>query len=339
MNYETDNGITGRTNNPWDPERTPGGSSGGESAAIASFCSAGGVGSDGGGSIRFPAHCCGIVGLKPTPGRCPATGHFPDIVHPGGMLGVGGPMARTAADVRALFSVLAGHDPLDPFSAPVPLKEADIEGLRIGFTEQPGSVTVSPDCRAAVRQAAAKLEAAGFEVEEYDPPAFDRAAGLWTFFFRKLTVTVMKEILVGSADKLHWTGRELWEEYLDQPPPSGKDVFESLVARDKMRNGLLRDMERRRMLLWPAAGVTAFRHRERQWSFPTGAIGYDEAMMPMTPVNLLGFPAITVPMTQTEDGLPVGIQLVGRPWEEELLLEVAVRLEDARGHFPAPPGY
>src|SRR5690606_4937318 len=114
-NWETDNYITGRTNNPWNFSHTAGGSSGGESAAISAFFSAGGVGSDGGGSVRVPAHFCGIAGLKPTPGRIPATGHFPEISHPGGLLGVAGPMARTVKDVRMLFDVLAGYDPLDPF--------------------------------------------------------------------------------------------------------------------------------------------------------------------------------------------------------------------------------
>src|SRR5690606_41811253 len=115
VNYETDNSITGWTANPHDKTRSAGGSSGGEAAAIASYCSAGGIGSDGGGSIRIPAHFCGIAGLKPTPGRIPATGHFPEISHPGGLLGVAGPMARTVKDVRMLFDVLAGYDPLDPF--------------------------------------------------------------------------------------------------------------------------------------------------------------------------------------------------------------------------------
>src|SRR5262249_24772514 len=115
LNYETDNFITGRTNSPWDLDRTPGGSSGGEAAAIAFFCSAGGIGSDGGGSIRIPAHCCGIVGLKPTPGRVSASGHFPVISNPGGLLGVAGPMARSAEDVRILFNVMAGYDSQDPF--------------------------------------------------------------------------------------------------------------------------------------------------------------------------------------------------------------------------------
>src|SRR5580658_639201 len=134
--YETDNFITGRTNNPWNLERTPGGSSGGEAAAIAAFCSPGGIGSDGGGSIRIPAHFCGIAGLKPTPGRVSAAGHFPLIAHPGGLLGVAGPMARSAQDVRLLFSVLAGYDTQDPFSAPVPVRAPVMDGLKVGLMEQ-----------------------------------------------------------------------------------------------------------------------------------------------------------------------------------------------------------
>ena len=108
MAWETDNLLYGRTNNPWDLSRTPGGSSGGEAAAIAAGMSAGGVGSDGGGSIRVPAHFSGICGLKPTPGRIPATGHFPESVGPFALLGVVGPMARNVGDLKVLFEVMQG---------------------------------------------------------------------------------------------------------------------------------------------------------------------------------------------------------------------------------------
>src|SRR2546426_8812914 len=123
MAWETDNLLYGRTNNPWDLTRTPGGSSGGESAAIAAGLSAGGVGSDGGGSIREPAHFTGICGLKPTPGRIPSTGHFPKSGGPFALLGVVGPMARTVADLEFLFEAMAGPDDGDPASAPVSLRE------------------------------------------------------------------------------------------------------------------------------------------------------------------------------------------------------------------------
>src|SRR5882724_11680412 len=122
MAYETDNLLYGRTNSPWDVTRTPGGSSGGEAAAIAAGCSAGGVGSDGGGSIRVPAHFSGICGLKPTPGRIPATGHFPGSVGPFTQLGVVGPMARTVGDLNILFEVMQGPDIGDTAAAPVPIR-------------------------------------------------------------------------------------------------------------------------------------------------------------------------------------------------------------------------
>src|ERR1700739_4239752 len=138
MSWETDNVLYGRTSNPWDLARTAGGSSGGEAAAIASGCSAGGVGSDGGGSIRVPAHFSGICGLKPTPGRIPATGHFPAGVGAFAWIGVVGPMARTIADVRALFEVMAGPNPGDALSAPLPprtVNDAQLKGLRVGVLE------------------------------------------------------------------------------------------------------------------------------------------------------------------------------------------------------------
>src|ERR1700692_1940175 len=119
MAWETDNLLYGRTNNPWDLERTAGGSSGGEAAAIAAGLSAGGVGSDGGGSIREPAHFCGICGLKPTPGRIPSTGHFPKSGGPFALIGVVGPMARSIEDVRILFEAMVGYDDGDPCSVPV----------------------------------------------------------------------------------------------------------------------------------------------------------------------------------------------------------------------------
>src|SRR6266436_6856935 len=167
MAYETDNLVTGKTSNPWDLLRSAGGSSGGEAAAIASGCSAGGVGSDGGGSIRVPAHFCGICGMKPTPGRIPATGHFPAGVGAFAWIGVVGPMARTIADVRALFQVMAGPDPGDALSAPVPLaavNDAQLKGLRVGLLESDALGKTDAETTAALQKAAKYLAAQGFVV-------------------------------------------------------------------------------------------------------------------------------------------------------------------------------
>jgi Asp-tRNA(Asn)/Glu-tRNA(Gln) amidotransferase A subunit family amidase len=337
MNYETDNFLTGRTNNPWDPERTAGGSSGGEAAAIASCCSAGGLGSDGGGSIRLPAHFCGIAGLKPTPGRISAAGHFPVIGHPSGLLGVAGPMARTAKDVRLLFEVLAGYDPEDPFSAPVPLRPACLDGVRVGVLEQFYDVPVEPAVAEAVRQAAGVLLSLGFPAEPFVPRGLERAPNVWAFLFAELPAGVIRELFAGREAEAHWTATELLERLKDRPEPSARDVLENLAVRDRMRAALLRQMRHCPVLLWPAAGIVAFRHRQRRWETPGKPIGYFEAMMPLTPANLLGLPAIVIPWMLNADGIPVGVQLIGRPYEEENLLELAVRLEEARGPFPAPP--
>ncbi len=336
-NYETDNHIAGRTNNPWNPEYTSGGSSGGEAAAIASFCSPGGMGSDGGGSIREPAHFCGIAGLKPTPGRVPAAGHFPLIAHPGGLLGVGGPMARTAEDVKLLFEITAGHDDQDPFSAPVPLRRPDLSELRIGVMERFPRVPVQPAVCGAVHKAARLIADLGFPADAFEPRGIERAPALWWFFFGRLAAPFVRQMTAGREKDVHWTGSELVNMALEEPVPTMEQVVENLAARDAMRAALLRQLRSYPVLLLPACGVTAFPHRTRGWKTPEREIGLLEAMAPLTFANLLGLPAMIIPMDLTPEGLPVGIQLVAAPYGEELLLDLAIRMEEARGPSPAPP--
>jgi len=334
--YETDNFVTGRTNNPWNVERTPGGSSGGEAAAIASFCSAGGIGSDGGGSIRIPAHFCGIVGLKPTPGRVSAAGHFPAMNHPGGLLSVAGPLARSVEDVRLLFAALAGYDSQDPFSVPVPLRPPDVSGLRVGVAEQFCQVPVDPQIRRTVRRAVQELERMQIPAEPFQPQGLERAPNLWWFFFGQLPAPLTKQFIQGREDAAHWTATEFLNSALEQPAPTAEQLMLNLAARDRMRASLLRQMEAYRVLLMPPCGVTAFPHRSRRWNLGEAEIGLFQAMMPATAFNLVGLPAVVLPFGMSADGLPIGVQLVGRPYEEELILELAVRLEEARGPFPHP---
>src|ERR1700733_14378028 len=186
MAWETDNLLYGRTNSPWDLERTPGGSSGGEAAAISAGMSAGGVGSDGGGSIRVPAHFSGICGLKPTPGRIPSTGHYPPSGGPFALIGVVGPMARTVADLKALFEVMQGPDAGDTCAAPVPLRwtsEDETRTLRVGYFEDDGRTPVTPATREAVRTAAEDLRSTGFQVEPFQPEGLEEARQLWHTLF------------------------------------------------------------------------------------------------------------------------------------------------------------
>jgi Asp-tRNA(Asn)/Glu-tRNA(Gln) amidotransferase A subunit family amidase len=310
IGWHTDSELWGATVNPWNQSRTPGGSSGGEAAAIASYCSPGGIASDGGGSIRIPAHFCGIAGFKPTPGRLPGTGHIPTLGNPAGMLTAVGPMARTAKDLRLLFSALAGYDPLDPFSVPVPLREPRLGQMRIGVWEQFYTVPVHPNIREAVARAAAILEAQSFTVETFEPRGMERAPNVWAFLFSQ------------------WPAKP--------GEINAADVLTNLAARDRMRASFLRQLEAEAVvaLIMPAFGVTAFRHGETRFDADGQQIGFFQAAMPSVVANVFGLPAVTVPMAFSSDGLPVGIQLMGRPYEDELLLELAVRLEEARGVWP-----
>lgn len=325
MNYETDNCVTGRTNNPWNLEMTAGGSSGGEAAAIASGMSAGGVGSDGGGSIRWPAHACGICGLKPTPGRVSAAGHEPRITHPGGLLGVAGPMARTVGDLRLLFDVLQGWDAGDPFSAPRGGDDARQGEVRIGLAAFGFDSEI-------LRCAAQAIGGNGFRVEPFEWNGWDEAESLWRFFFFRLNWIFIRELVEGREQQLHGTALEWFAEVRGQPEPTAKEVLLNLAARDRLRARFLEALGRGRFLLTPVAGTAAFPHRKRDF----GGQGLLGLFRPLYTFNLLGLPAVVLPFG-FENGLPVGVQLVGPPYMEEALLDVAARLEEARGPFPAPP--
>jgi Asp-tRNA(Asn)/Glu-tRNA(Gln) amidotransferase A subunit family amidase len=177
MAYETANLLHGRTRNPWDLERSPGGSSGGESAAIAAGLSAAGLGSDSGGSVRVPAHFTGICSFKPTPGRIPGRGHLPPCVGPFSILGAIGPKARTIADVAMLCRTQSGQDTHDPLSPPIELRNPSFDELRgntIGFFEDDGLVPITPETRAPVNAAAEALREAGFCVEAFRPQTLER---------------------------------------------------------------------------------------------------------------------------------------------------------------------
>src|SRR5580658_2334895 len=205
MAWESDNPIRGGTSNPWNLAYSAGGSSGGEGAAISSGCSFGGVGSDGGGSIRVPAHFCGICGLKPTPGRVPSTVHYPPGAGALSWLGVVGPMARTVADLRMLFEVMAGPDPGDALSAPVPVRQfsaEELRRLRIGILENPGLGRATPETLSTIRRGAQHLCDLGYRVEPLILRQLDRALELWWFFFGPVVADLIRRATHGKQNSL-----------------------------------------------------------------------------------------------------------------------------------------
>lgn len=339
MAWETDNVLYGRTNSPWDLARTPGGSSGGESAAIASGCSAGGVGSDGGGSIRVPAHFSGICGLKPTPGRIPATGHYPGPAGPFALTGVVGPMARTVADLKLLFEVMQGPDVGDPLAAPVSVRwpgPGALKKIRIGYFEDDGRTPVTPETRAAVQTAAEALRRAGFQVGPFRPDGLEDARRVWWQYFGIAGGMVLRPMMEGHELELGPVLKEFcgWVDL--GPAHTAQSLLDMWIDRDIIRNKIFKQMQSFPVLLCPVAAIPAFRHRERRWQIDGKVVEYLDAWSYTAWFNLLGTPAVAVPIGQSAEGLPIGVQISGLPWEEELVLSVAAALEKVRGAWKAP---
>jgi Asp-tRNA(Asn)/Glu-tRNA(Gln) amidotransferase A subunit family amidase len=340
MAWETDNLLYGRTNSPWDLNRTAGGSSGGEAAAIASGMSAAGVGSDGGGSIRVPAHFGGICGLKPTPGRIPCTGHYPPSGGPFALIGVVGPMARTVADVSALFAVMQGPDDGDPCAASVTLRwpsKAEVGRLRVGYFEDDGRTPVTAETRAAIRSAAEALRSAGFQVEPFRPAGLEEARQLWKKFFVKVAGMLIAPMFVGHEHDVSPILHQFLEWSAAEPELTGESLLDAWISRDIVRGQFLEQMQRYPILLCPAAAIPAFRHRERSWKIDDKTVHYLDAWSYSEWFNVLGNPAAVVPVGCSSEGLPIGVQIVGRPWQEEQVLAVAGMLEQECNAWKIPP--
>jgi len=339
MAWETDNLLYGRTNNPWDLSRTAGGSSGGEAAAIAAGCSAGGLGSDGGGSIRVPAHFSGICGLKPTPGRIPATGHFPTSVGPFALIGVVGPMARTVPDLKVLFEVMQGPDDGDPSAAPVPLRwpsRSDLKKLRIGYFEDDGRTPVTAETRTTVRAAAEALKRAGFRVEPFRPEGLEQARQLWWQFFGIAGGMLLRPMTKGREAELSQILKQYLSWVAAEPSHTGQTLLDTWIMRDVLRMQVFSQMREYPVLLCPVASIPAFRHGERSWKIEGKTVQYLDAWSYTEWFNLLGTPAAAVPFGRSNEGLPIGVQIVARPWEEEFVLAVAAELEAQRGAWQGP---
>ena len=295
----TDNPVYGRTNNPYDLSRTPGGSSGGEAAAIAAGVSPLGIGSDSGGSIRVPAHFCGVAGLKPTSGRVPNTGV---LNHPGGLSDYRtqiGPMARYVRDLALVFPLIAGEDGVDSGVIPMPIRDpasVSPRGLRVACYVDDGQAAPSADVVAAVRAAAQALADGGQAVSEARPSCLPDA-------------------------------RPITERYWTRSQRSGAEVEDLFADWDRFRTAMLAFMARYDAILCPADYRAASRHdEEAPWRF-----NYT------LPFSLCGWPCAVVRAGETETGLPIGVQVVARPWREDIALAVAEEIEQALGGWRSPP--
>jgi len=342
MAYETANRLHGHTRNPWDLERTPGGSSGGEAAAIAAGLSAGGLGSDSGGSVRVPAHFTGICSLKPTPGRIPGRGHLPPCVGPFSILGTIGPLARSMADVALLFRTLCGQDPLDPVSPPVALREPSLDELRIntiGFFEDDGLVPVTPETRAAVNAAAASLRDAGFRVEPFRPRTLESVRQIWWKFFVQCGAMFYAPEIRGKEHQLSPIFSEFLGIAASAPPLTAAGLLDAWAQLDLLRAKTLAEMREVPVLLCPVASIPAFRHGERTWTVEDRTVEYLDAVRHTQWFNALAMPAAVVPVGRSPEGLPIGVQIVARPFQDETALGIAAVVDAAFGYRPPPMVY
>ena len=331
---ETDNLIYGRTNNPYDLTRTPGGSSGGEAAIVAAGGSPLGLGTDAGGSIRVPAHYCGLAALKPTSGRVPRTGQFPRPMGARNSVFHVSLIARKVDDLALALPIIAGSDFQDYTIIDMPLLDSravDVPKLRLAYFDNDGTLAPTPEIAAAVRAAADELANLGVRVEERRPPEADRAATIYYDMTRGDGGAGVRAFLksVGTEQI-----SPLFEQSLSSRSApamaSTTDALAAFTRWDAYRNTMMGFMRGYDALLSPVLPYVAPHHGK---SFdPTLQTGVGYAQMH----NLTGWPTATVRIGTSPEGMPIGVQIAARPWREDIALALVRCLEEKFGGWTAP---
>ena len=328
---ETDNDVYGRTSNPYDLTRTPGGSSGGPAAIVAAGGSPFDIGSDTGNSIRQPAHVCGIAGIKPTSGRVPRTGHWPGYAGILESLTQFGPMARRVDDLALLLPIIAGPDGEDPHVAPVPLGDpaaVEIGSLRVvAFTDN-GVRPPTPSTSAAVETAATALASAGAAIEWRVPPDIAAVHDAWDRIVRADGYGWLRRLIAaaGTPGMGTYVNRS-WVRSAKVLP--GDELTALVELADGLRAGMLRWIHDVDLIVCPTMPLPAIRHGD------SNADWYGDTYSDVH--NLTGWPAAVVRGGTSPEGLPIGVQLVAPPWREDVALAGARVVEAASGGWQPPP--
>ena len=332
---ETDNLIYGRTNNPFDLSRAPGGSSGGAGAIVCCGGAAFDIGSDTGGSVRGPAHYCGITGIKPNSGRVPRTGHI--VPHSFGAvdsLTQNGPMARYVEDLALILSIISGPDWDDPHIVPMPLgnpADVDISGLRVAFYTDNGLRIPTDEIVAAVRAAADALADGGCSVEEDLPRAIPDNPEINNQLSRGDGQAGARRLLAkyGTTETHEWMTQLL--QKASENMVSVGEYTAVLEKIDSYRSAMLGFMQNYDVIVCPVSAFAALPHGESMTDENRAGINYTATY------NITGWPSTVVRGGTSPDGLPIGVQVVARPWREDVSLAVAQYLEGALGGWQQPP--
>lgn len=349
IDYNADNPVHGRTNNPHDFARTPGGSSGGCAAAVSACLSPASLGSDLVGSIRIPAHFCGVAGLFPTPGRVSTSGHFPPTE---GVLAAAaslGPLARTVEDLALLFDALTREDDAQTVSGTsgrnrIATVEGDclasdiqLRGLRVAAYADDGRVRVSEETELALESAAGALAAAGMEIVRSRPPEVEGASELWLALFPHAVAEIVRAEFAGREELAGAAAGAILRRGERTHASAFEETREAWARRERLRLSLLERMRETPLMLAPVGAVAAYAHGTRKLEVHGEEINAFRAFGFAQVCNVFGLPAVTVPAGRTREGLPVGVQLIGRPREEWLVLAAARVVESACGGWQRPP--
>ncbi|MEU4245174.1 amidase family protein [Actinoplanes sp. NPDC026619] len=331
LRWDTDNDLYGRTFNPWDRGRVPGGSSGGDAVIVATGMAAAGLGNDYGGSLRLPAHAAGIVALRPSAGRVPApTRQITPVDLSLQAFAVNGPLARTVADLDLLFGVMHGADDVDPWSVTVPHPSSYDGPRRVAVTADPAGWGVEPQVAAAVRAAADALAAAGWQVEEAEPPQVDRCATLW----RQISASEMGPGLLtpgvfpgplSAGTVKYFADNVAGVELLDTAP-----AYAAAWAERHALAALWRQFHTRYPVVLGPVTTAAMPAIGWDLTGPEATTEQWRQHRLLVTANFLGLPAVAVP-TGLADGRPQGVQVISRLHGEHIALAAARDIEAARG--------
>jgi amidase len=332
MDYTADNPVFGRTNHPQDASLTPGGSSGGEAAAIASCLSPCGLGSDLAGSVRIPAHFCGVVGLKPTVGQVEGAGQFPPSSGPYSLGASIGPMARRVEDLLLLFNVLSGN-----LNSSTPKTEtAGLAGQRVAWYTDDTVTPVTTETRLAVETAARALSEAGLLVTERRPPGIERGHDLWLKLFSRASVVQLRNVYQKHEEKGGDFVRWRLAKAAEEQPATLDEYIGWWMERDKLRAELVQWMKDAPLLIAPVGATPAFAHGTHMLTVGEQTFSTFRAFSYSQTFNVFDLPSVAVPAGRSAERLPIGVQIVGRPFAEQMVLAAAAIVEQAlRGWQPA----
>jgi Asp-tRNA(Asn)/Glu-tRNA(Gln) amidotransferase A subunit family amidase len=294
------------------------------------------------GSVRVPAHLCGIVGLKPTNGAVAYEGQWP---HAAGILGLGatvGPLARRVADVYLLFEIMSLRRRAGSrsFAAPGIYLTNYAERLRgrsfVWYSED-GNVPVAPDVAAALAIAVKALEDGGLQGRSERPPGVEHGPRLWSQLFSHAVSDQLAQIYAGHEDQAGPVLQAMFRQHAQRPAPTLETFAKAWAERDEWRGLLLRLLEEVQFFVAPVGAVAAWPHEARRVTVNDQEINLFHAFGHAQTFNVFGFPAVSVPVWQTPEGLPVGVQIVGRPHAEHEILAAATIIEKAVGGWHKPP--